>query len=183
MVLLETPICDFGTPIPSFSVIDTEGKVLTEKDVLGPNGLLVIFMCNHCPYVKAIMDRLEPTAQALSTLGVGMIAINPNDPTQYPEDSREAMIEVSQNFGFSFPYCIDQTQEVAKSFGAVCTPDFFGYNADLALQYRGRLDDARMNKVEDNTNKELIEAMTLVAKTGKGPSQQIPSMGCSIKWK
>ncbi|VAX03147.1 Alkyl hydroperoxide reductase and/or thiol-specific antioxidant family (AhpC/TSA) protein [hydrothermal vent metagenome] len=182
MVRTETPICDFGQPAVDFALPGVDGKTWSLNDCAGEKGLLVMFICNHCPYVKSILDRIVRDAQELKTLGVNTVAIMSNDPTEYEEDSFENMQAVAREFDFSFPYLIDETQEVAKNYGAVCTPDFFGYNADLQLQYRGRLDESRKEAVE-GARRDLFEAMKQVAQTGKGPVEQVPSMGCSIKWK
>ncbi len=182
MVRTETPICDFGQPAVDFALPGVDGKTWSLNDCAGEKGLLVMFICNHCPYVKSILDRIVRDARALKTLGVNTVAIMSNDPTEYEEDSFENMQAVAREFDFSFPYLIDETQEVAKNYGAVCTPDFFGYNADLQLQYRGRLDESRKEAVE-GARRDLFEAMKQVAQTGKGPVEQVPSMGCSIKWK
>ncbi len=182
MVRTETPICDFGQPAIDFALPGVDGKTWSLNDCAGEKGLLVMFICNHCPYVKSILDRIVRDAQELKALGVNTVAIMSNDPTEYEEDSFENMQAVAREFDFSFPYLIDETQEVAKNYGAVCTPDFFGYNADLQLQYRGRLDESRKEAVE-GARRDLFEAMKQVAQTGKGPVEQVPSMGCSIKWK
>ncbi|MCF6257959.1 MAG: thioredoxin family protein [Gammaproteobacteria bacterium] len=182
MVRTETPICDFGQPAVDFALPGVDGKTWSLNDCAGEKGLLVMFICNHCPYVKSILDRIVRDTQELKTLGVNTVAIMSNDPTEYEEDSFENMQAVAREFDFSFPYLIDETQEVAKNYGAVCTPDFFGYNADLQLQYRGRLDESRKEAVE-GARRDLFEAMKQVAQTGKGPVEQVPSMGCSIKWK
>ena len=182
MVRMETPICDFGTPAVDFSLPGVDGKTWSLADCRGERGLLVMFICNHCPYVKSIRERLVLDALELRALGVNSVAIMANDPDEYPEDSFENMQRVAETFGFPFPYLIDETQQVARAYGAVCTPDFFGYNADLRLQYRGRLDESRKELVPD-ARRDLFEAMKQVAETGLGPEQQIPSMGCSIKWK
>ena len=176
------PICDFGWKAVDFSLLGTDGKTYCLADVTGPKGTLIIFMCNHCPYVRAIAERLAAEAKALEALGIGIVGINSNDSTNYPEDSYENMKAFAAEHGFTFPYLVDPTQEVAKAYDAVCTPDFFGFNADLELQYRGRLDESRTTAVPD-ARRELYEAMKLVAETGKGPAEQISSMGCSIKWK
>ncbi|MBL1274804.1 MAG: thioredoxin family protein [Ectothiorhodospiraceae bacterium] len=181
MVSTETPVCDFGTPAVDFSLPGVDGKSWSLADCAGEKGLLVMFICNHCPYVKSIRDRIVRDALALKALGVNTVAIMSNDPTDYEEDSFENMGAVAREFDFSFPYLIDETQEIAKSYGAVCTPDFFGYNADLQLQYRGRLDESRKESVV-GARRDLFEAMKQVADTGKGPADQVPSMGCSIKW-
>ena len=182
MVRIETPVCDFGQPAPDFSLPGTDGRNYRLQDVRGPNGLLVMFICNHCPYVQAIRDRLVRDAHDLQTHGIHTVAIMSNDPSDYPEDSFENMRKTALALKFPFPYLYDETQEVAKVYGAVCTPDFFGYNKDLKLQYRGRLDESRKEPVP-NARRDLFEAMKQVAQTGNGPKDQIPSMGCSIKWK
>lgn len=182
MVRLETPICDFGRPAPDFSLPGTDGRTYTLRDVRGPNGLLVMFICNHCPYVKAVRDRIIRDATELKAHGIGTVAISSNDPTDYPEDSFDDMKKLAAELKLPFPYLYDESQAVAKTYGAVCTPDFFGYNKDLKLQYRGRLDESRKDAVP-NARRELFEAMKQIAQTGQGPRDQIPSMGCSIKWK
>ncbi len=182
MVSLETPVCEFGQPAVDFSLPGVDGKTWTLQDCCGEKGLLVFFICNHCPYVKAILDRLVRDARELKALGVNSVAIMSNDPTQYEEDSFENMQKVAREYDFPFPYLLDETQEVAKAYGAVCTPDFFGYNADLELQYRGRLDESRKEAADEGVRRDLFEAMKQVAETGRGPEEQIPSMGCSIKW-
>jgi len=183
MVSLETPICDFGWTAPDFSLPGTDGKTYALKDIRGPKGTLVMFICNHCPYVKAIHGRLVRDVKALQDLGFGVIAIMSNDPAEYAEDSFDNMKAVAEKQGFTFPYVIDETQGVAKAYGAVCTPDFFGFNADLELQYRGRLDASRKEAAPPDARRDLFEAMKQVAETGRGPAEQIPSMGCSIKWR
>ncbi|MDX1804695.1 MAG: thioredoxin family protein, partial [Alcanivorax sp.] len=180
---VETPICDFGQPAVDFSLPGVDGKTWTLADCAGPKGLLVMFICNHCPYVKAVRERLIRDANDLKALGVGVVAINSNDAVKYPDDSFEAMKETAQQYGYPFPYLFDETQQVARAYDAVCTPDFFGYNADLKLQYRGRLDASRKDTAPEGTRRDLFEAMQQVAQTGQGPAEQIPSMGCSIKWK
>jgi peroxiredoxin len=182
MVSLETPICNFGWPAVDFVLPGTDGKQYSIADVRGPNGLLVMFICNHCPYVKAVRERLVRDCRELAGLGIGSIAIMSNDPADYPEDSFENMQRVARDFQFPFPYVLDATQAVAQAYGAVCTPDFFGFNAKLELQYRGRLDASRKETAPE-ARRDLFEAMSLVARTGAGPREQIPSMGCSIKWK
>ncbi|MFK5913369.1 MAG: thioredoxin family protein [Woeseiaceae bacterium] len=186
MVSLETPVCEFDKEAIDFSLpsVDpsVDGKTLSLKDCAGEKGLLVMFICNHCPYVKAIMKRLVRDTKALKELGVNTVAIMSNDPTEYEEDSFVNMKKISDEFGFSFPYLLDESQEVAKAYGAVCTPDFFGYNADLKLQYRGRFDESRKETADEHVRRDLFESMKKVAETGKGPTEQIPSMGCSIKW-
>lgn len=182
MVRTETPLCDFDAPAAPFLLPGVDGKRYTLEQVRGPQGLLVMFICNHCPYVQAIRERLVRDTRELKLLGVHSVAIMSNDPREYPEDSFENMQAVAREFAFPFPYLWDETQAVAKAYGAVCTPDFFGYNADLKLQYRGRLDASRKEAAPD-ARRDLFEAMKQVAQTGRGPREQIPSMGCSIKWK
>jgi len=176
------PVCDFGWKAAEFRLQGTDGDWHTLEDLRGPNGTLIVFMCNHCPYVKAILDRLTRDARDLAALGVTTIGINANDPTTYPEDSFDNMARVAKQNNFLFPYLFDETQDVARAYDAVCTPDFFGFNADLALQYRGRLDESRVLLVPD-ARRELFEAMRQIAETGQGPAEQVPSMGCSIKWR
>jgi peroxiredoxin len=183
MVSLQTPICDFGTPAPDFALPGIDGKAWTRDQCAGEKGLLVMFICNHCPYVKAVRERIVRDARDLAALGIGSVAIMSNDPTDYPEDSVENMRRVAEELQFPFPYLIDESQEIARAYGAVCTPDFFGYNADLGLQYRGRLDESRKDAAPAGVRRDLFEAMKQIAETGKGPREQVPSMGCSIKWK
>ncbi len=183
MVSLETPVCDFGAPAPDFALPGVDGRTWRRDDCAGEKGLLVMFICNHCPYVKAIRERLVRDARELQALGIGVVAIMSNDPADYPEDSFENMQRVAEEAGFTFPYLLDETQAVARAFGAVCTPDFFGYNADLELQYRGRFDASRKETAQGDVRRDLFEAMKQVAETGAGPREQIPSMGCSIKWR
>jgi peroxiredoxin len=176
------PVCDFGWKARDFDLPATDGKRFTLSTSAGPKGLLVMFICNHCPYVKAIRERLVRDAADLQTLGIGVVAISANDPADYPEDSFENMKSVVREFNFPFPYLFDESQDVARAYGAVCTPDFFGFNDKLELQYRGRLDASRTSPVA-GARRDLFEAMKAVAQTGKGPEQQTASMGCSIKWK
>ncbi len=183
MVRMETPICEFGRSAPPFSLLGVDGKRWTLESCKGERGLLVMFICNHCPYVQAIRDRLVRDTRELLSHGIASVAIMANDSTDYPEDSFEAMQQVAQQYAFPFPYLYDETQQVAQAYGAVCTPDFFGYNASLELQYRGRLDASRKETAPIDARRDLFEAMKQVALTGKGPSEQIPSMGCSIKWR
>jgi len=160
-----------------------DGREWTLADCRGEKGLLVMFICNHCPYVKAVLDRIVRDARELKDYGVGSVAIMSNDPSQYAEDSFENMQAIARRMDFPFPYLLDESQAVAKAYGAVCTPDFFGYNADLELQYRGRLDASRKEAAPPDVRRDLFEAMKQVAETGRGPEEQIPSMGCSIKWR
>ena len=183
MVSLETPVCEFNKNAINFSLPGVDGKNWSLQDCAGEKGLLVMFICNHCPYVKAIRERLVLDTSALKKLGVNTVAIMSNDPTEYEEDSFINMQKIAKEFDFSFPYLLDESQQVAKAYGAVCTPDFFGYNADLKLQYRGRFDASRKETAADDVRRDLFESMSEVATTGKGPVEQIPSMGCSIKWK
>jgi len=183
MVSLQTPICEFGAPAVDFALPGVDGKVWTLEQCRGDKGLLVMFICNHCPYVKAIRDRLVRDTRELLNYGINSVAIMANDPADYPEDSFENMQVVAQQYNYPFPYLLDESQDVAKAYGAVCTPDFFGYNAGLELQYRGRLDASRKEAAPADANRDLFEAMLQVARTGRGPQEQIPSMGCSIKWK
>ena len=183
MVSLETPVCDFDRPAPDFSLPGVDGRVWSLEQCRGERGLLVMFICNHCPYVKAVRDRIIRDARELQGLGVNSVAIMSNDPADYPEDSFENMRRVAQEYAFPFPYLFDESQEVARAYGAVCTPDFFGYNAELGLQYRGRLDASRKEAAPPDARRDLFEAMKQIAETGRGPDAQVPSMGCSIKWR
>jgi peroxiredoxin len=182
MVSTQTPICDFGASAPDFSLAGVDGKTWTLQECKGPRGLLVMFICNHCPYVQAINHKLVRDTRDLKALGVNSVAIMPNDVATYPEDSFENMQRAAREHGYPFPYLIDETQQVARAYGAVCTPDFFGYNADLELQYRGRLDASGRQPDTGEVRRELFLAMQQVAETGRGPEQQIASIGCSIKW-
>ncbi len=184
MVSLTTPVCDFDTPAIDFELPDIYGENWTLKKSKGQNGLLIMFICNHCPYIKAILPRLvEDTRKLKEEYGINSVAIMSNDQSLYDEDSTENMIRISEEMDFSFPYLIDESQEVAKAYGAVCTPDFFGLSRNLTLQYRGRFDASRKATAPEGTRRDLFEAMKKVAQTGQGPLEQIPSMGCSIKWK
>ena len=182
MVRLETPVCDFGQAAIDFSLPDVNGKQRTLEECRGEKGLLLMFICNHCPYVKAIQQRLVNDMAELQELGINSVAIMSNDTTQYEEDSPENMKKIAEEFKFPFPYLLDATQSVAKQYGAVCTPDFFGYNSNLELQYRGRLDASRKEHITGDMKRDLVDAMKQVSQTGHGPKEQIPSMGCSIKW-
>jgi len=176
------PVCDFGAPAPDFELIGTDGRRYRRDAVRGPKGLLVMFICNHCPFVKAVLDKIVRDATELKAQGIGSVAISSNDPSDYPEDSFDNMKVVASRMRFPIPYLWDESQEVARAYGAVCTPDFFGYNAELGLQYRGRLDDSGRSPKPD-APRELFNAMIAVARTGKGPAEQTSSIGCSIKWK
>ena len=182
MALVDTPVCDFGWPAPEFSLKTPDGRVVTLADAMGPKGLLIAFVCNHCPYVKAIADRLAEDCAALKEVGVHTVAIMSNDYHAYPADAPDKMTAFAAASGWDFPYLVDEDQSVARAYGAVCTPDFFGFNAEGGLQYRGRLDDAALGPAEDRAP-ELFAAMRMVAETGRGPEAQTPSMGCSIKWR
>lgn len=181
-MLLNTPICDFGRKMPDFTLTDPAGTSVTMSDHLGRRGLLVAFICNHCPYVKAIADRLATDTGELMASGTGVLAVMSNDWRRVPADAPPEMARFAKAHGFPFPYLVDEDQSVGKTWGAVCTPDFFGLNAAGELHYRGRLDDAAMGDATAR-RRELVEAMDLIAQTGKGPEQQTPSMGCSIKWR
>ena len=181
-MLVDTPICDFGLKAPDFKLISHDKKSYSRDDLAGSNGLLIAFICNHCPFVQAIITNVVSDAQKLQHLGIQTVAIMPNDYISYPADSPEKMGDFAMQHNFEFPYLIDENQSVAKAYGAVCTPDFFGFNANLELQYRGRLDNLTMGK-DGTRTPELFDAMNIIAKTGSGPQSQIASMGCSIKWK
>ena len=182
MTLTKTPICDFGKKAENFKLKSTENKIITLNDAKGQNGTLIMFICNHCPYVKAVIEDIVNDCKTLEKEGIRSIAIMSNDTENYPEDSFDNMIKFAKNNKFNFPYLIDKTQETAKKYDAVCTPDFFGYNKNLELQYRGRIRELKDLKPVRNSESDLLKAMKMVAKTGKGPEEQTPSMGCSIKW-
>lgn len=182
MASLQPPVCDFGAQAEDFDLPGVDGRYWRLKDCMGENGLLMMFICNHCPYVKSIRERIVRDANELKAHGVNCVAIMSNDPHEYEEDSFENMKKISDQFAFPFPYLMDLTQEVAKAYGAVCTPDFFGYNNQFELQYRGRLDESRKDAAAPDVRRDLFEAMVQVAASGEGPAEQIPSMGCSIKW-
>ena len=179
---IKTPICDFGQAAKSFELKSTNKEIISLNDIKGKNGTLIMFICNHCPYVKAVIKDINEDCQNLKTLGINSVAICSNDSINYPEDSFDKMIEFSKNNDFSFPYLIDETQEVAKRYDAVCTPDFCGYNKDLELQYRGRIRELINLKPVRDGESELYKAMKQVSKTSVGPMEQISSLGCSIKW-
>ena len=182
MTLTETPICNFGEKAKDFNLLSTENKKVSLDNIRGENGTLVMFICNHCPYVKAVIKDIAQDAKFLESIGVKSAAIMSNDVKNYPEDSFENMISFSKLHNFSFPYLIDESQKVAKEYGAVCTPDFFGYNNKLELQYRGRIRELKNLKPITKGDSDLRVAMKLVSTSGKGPTKQIPSMGCNIKW-
>ena len=177
------PVCDFGWKAPDFQLPDTDGTPWNLASLQGPSGLLLMFICNHCPYVMSVIDRLCRDVAEVQQLGFGVAAIMSNDTDAYPEDSYGNMRRLARQYGFSFPYLFDATQEVARAYGAACTPDFFGFDRNLELQYRGRLDSSGRNPATPATRRELVEAMRLIAATGKGPQQQVASIGCSIKWR
>ena len=182
MTLSKTNVCDFGWKARDFTLKGVDGKTYSLAEVRGPKGTLVVFICNHCPYVKASIGRIVAEAKALREIGIATIAIMPNDTEAYREDPFDNMKAFAATHGFTFPYVIDETQDVARTYGAQCTPDFFGFNAQDELQYRGRLDVSRMTPIA-HARRDLFEAMKQVVETGHGPAEQIPSMGCSIKWK
>lgn len=181
-MLLDTPLCDFGKPAPDFSLTDLDGTLHTLEGSMGAGGLLVAFICNHCPYVVAIIDRLVADARLLQEQGIETVAIMSNDFRHVPADSPANMKRFAQAHSMGFPYMLDEDQSVARAYGAVCTPDFFGFNASAELQYRGRLDSAKMGDAT-HRSPELLDAMTQIALTGQGPQEQLASMGCSIKWR
>ncbi|MCL7464011.1 thioredoxin family protein [Phaeovulum sp. NW3] len=177
------PVCDFGWKAPGFTLPGTDGRDWSLDQIAGPRGTLIIFICNHCPYVQSVLDRIIRDARDLADLGIGVAAICSNDATAYPEDSFDRMVDLARDRALPFPYLHDESQAVAKAYGAICTPDFFGFNADLALQYRGRLDASGRQPGPLDARRDLYQAMRQIAETGRGPADQIPSMGCSIKWK
>ena len=182
MTLTKTPICDFGKKADFFELKSIENKLINLNDIKGKNGTLIMFICNHCPYVKAVIDDIVDDCKNLEKEEIKSVAIMSNDQKNYPEDSFENMISFSKKYKFNFPYLVDETQKVAKTYDAVCTPDFFGYNANLELQYRGRIRELKDLKPVKSGKSDLLKAMKLIAKTRKGPENQIPSMGCNIKW-
>ena len=177
---VESPATPLGSTAPEFTLRGTDGRLHALRDRAGARGTVVAFLCNHCPYVQAVLPRLLRDARELAPLGVEVIAINPNDAVAYPEDSYARMVEVARDW--PFPYLHDETQAIARAYGAVCTPDFFGYDAALHLRYRGRLDAGRKQPVED-APRELFEAMQRIAAGHMPLPLQYPSMGCSIKWR
>lgn len=181
-MLLDTPVCDFGWQAPDFTLQDSDGVSFTLSEQLGNRALLIMFICNHCPYVKAVADRLSSDMKALQSLGVNVLAVMSNDYLEYEIDSPQNMKRFAERHGFTFPYLVDEDQSVGKAYGAVCTPDFFGFNHRGELQYRGRLDSAGMGDAS-NRETELVNAMLKIVETGQGPAEQTPSMGCSIKWR
>ena len=182
MVLTKTPICNFGEKPHSFELKDVSEKICNFKDLTGEKGTLIMFICNHCPYVKAVIKDIVHDADKLKNLNINTVAVMSNDTKNYPADSFENMIKFSKINKFNFPYLFDETQEIAKKYGAVCTPDFFGYNGNLELQYRGRIRELKDLKPVSTGESDLFNAMKMIAETGRGPQKQIPSMGCNIKW-
>ncbi len=182
MALTKTPICDFGTKAEEFELKSTDNRLINLNDIKGDKGTLIMFICNHCPYVKAVIKDIVSDCKELENDGIKSVAIMSNDTKNYPDDSFENMITFSKNNNFNFPYLIDETQNIAKKYGAVCTPDFFGYNEKLELQYRGRIRELKDLKPLRSGDSDLLLAMKKIAKTQKGPSDQVPSMGCNIKW-
>ena len=182
MALTKTPICDFGKKADYFELKSIDNKIISLNDAKGENGTLIMFICNHCPYVLAVIKNVVEDCKDLENDGIKSLAIMSNDPKRYEEDSFDNMVKFSKNHNFNFPYVIDETQQVAKTYGAVCTPDFFGYNKDLELQYRGRIRELQNLKPTKNGDSDLKKAMKMIAKSNKGPNEQFPSMGCSIKW-
>jgi peroxiredoxin len=183
MAATSPPVCDFGWKAVDFDLPGTDGKRHSLATARGPKGLLVMFICNHCPYVKAVIRRIIRDTAELKELGVGSIAVMANDSTDYPEDSWDPMVALAKELNFPFPYVRDESQEIARAYAAVCTPDFFGFNVDMQLQYRGRLDESHKDTAPEGARRELFEAMKQVAATGQGPREQSASIGCSIKWK
>jgi peroxiredoxin len=180
---LQMPVAELGVTAPDFSLPGTDGKTYSLADVVGEKGTVVVFICNHCPYVRGITERLVADAKTLAKEGIGFVAISSNDAGAFPEDSFDNMKAFAIRNGFPFPYLYDETQVIAREYDAVCTPDFFGLNADGVIEYRGRLDEGKKDPPPPGARRELLEAMRMIAKTGKGPEQQIPSVGCSMKWK
>ena len=182
MAVLQTPVCDFGAPAPDFNLMTPGGQRHSRDSVMSDAGLLVVFMCNHCPYVVGVIDRLVADIKEVQAMGFGVACIMSNDYREYPSDAPDKMATFAAQYGLTAPYLVDEDQSVGKAYGAVCTPDFFGYNADGVLQYRGRLDNAGARSDATNRIPDLINAMQLIKDTGTGPTEQKPSMGCSIKW-
>ena len=177
------PVCNAGWKATDFSLTDTEGKPWTLESLRGGNGLLLMFICNHCPYVMSVIDRICRDAADVAKLGIGVAAIMSNDTETYPDDSFANMQKIAKDYALPFPYLFDETQAIARAYGAACTPDFFGFNSRLELQYRGRLDSSGRAAATPATRRELVEAMRQIANTGQGPESQVASIGCSIKWR
>lgn len=172
-----------GVKAPDFRLPATDGKTYALAEIAGKNGTVVVFICNHCPYVKGVLPRMIADAKVLQAEGIGFVAISSNDVTAYPEDSFPKMKRFAEQHGLPFPYLFDESQTVARAYDAVCTPDFFGISAAGTIEYRGRLDEGRKDAPPAGARRELVEAMRLIARTGKGPEKQVPSVGCSMKWK
>jgi len=183
MALLETPAKDESFEAPDFKLKNIDGRILSFADIKGEKGTVIAFICNHCPYVKAVIDRFVEDAKALQDAGIGVVAIMPNDTDRYQADSFDNMVAFASEHSFTFPYLIDKTQNVAKAYDAVCTPDIFGFDAENKLKYRGRVDSAGPNEADEETKRELRDSMIEIAETGYSQIEQCPSMGCSIKWK
>jgi peroxiredoxin len=183
MMALQMSVPEIGKTAPQFSLPGTDGKTYSLAEVSGANGTVVVFICNHCPYVRAIVDRLVADAKTLANEGIGFVAISSNDVETFPQDSFERMKDFATKNGFPFPYLYDESQEIAMAYGAVCTPDFFGVSADGSIEYCGRLDEGRTAPIRPDAKRELVDAMRMIAATGKGPVEQFPSVGCSLKWK
>lgn len=177
------PVCDFGWKAPDFTLPGTDGKSHSLGAISGPNATLVMFICNHCPYVLSVLDRILRDAHDMAALGIGVVAISSNDVLAYPQDGFDKMVEMARKHDFPFRYLYDEDQSVARAYDAACTPDFFGFNADGALQYRGRLDASNKQAGPTDLRRDLFEAMRQISETGQGPRDQVASMGCSIKWK
>jgi len=182
MPALKTPICDFGTNAKDFRLNSTFNKFISLNDIKGEAGTLIMFICNHCPYVKAVIKDVVKDCKNLEKIGIKAVAVSSNDTVNYPEDSFENMILFSKEYKFTFPYLFDESQDMAKNYGAVCTPDFFGFNDNLELQYRGRIRELKDLKPVKVGESDLFKAMKQISKTGEGPKEQMPSLGCSIKW-
>ena len=179
---IQTPICDFGQPAKNFELKSTNNEIINLNDVKGENGTLIMFICNHCPYVIAVIKDIVDDYKNLKELGIRAVAICSNESINYPEDSFDKMKEFYKDHNLNFPYLIDETQEIAKKYAAVCTPDFFGYNKNLELQYRGRIRELKDLKPIRSGESDLYKAMKQISETNIGPKDQTPSMGCSIKW-
>ena len=182
MTLTKTPICDFGKLAKNFELKSVNNETVSLNSIKGKNGTLIMFICNHCPYVKAVIDDIVQDCEKLKKFGINSVAISSNDTESYPEDSFKNMIKFSKKNNFKFPYLFDKTQNIAKNYNAVCTPDFFGYNSNLELQYRGRIRELKGLEAVRKGDSDLFKAMIQISETKKGPINQTPSMGCNIKW-
>ncbi len=183
MALLHTPAHNKAFTAPDFALLNIDGKTMTLNDIKGEKGTVIAFISNHCPYVKAIISRFSETAKQLQTQGIGIVAIMPNDTEKYPDDNYENMKKFAQQHNFTFPYLLDETQETARAYDAICTPDIFGFDANKTMCYRGRLDSAGPNAADDTTQPELLNAMTIITEGNVPTAEQHSSMGCSIKWR